>query len=303
MFLISSPYSRIGELWRLYQKYFGKHGPILVAQDSSRTFNPTLPQSVVDRAYERDPASAAAEFGAEFRRDIEPFVSIEAVNACVSRGTFERPPLAGTLYHAFCDPSGGSSDSMTLAIGHIDYAAKCVLHDCLLERPPPFSPEAVVADFASTLKRYRVYKVVGDKYAGEWPREQFGKFGITYEGSAAPKSDLYRDLLPLINSRRVGLLDNPRLIAQLVGLERRTARGGRDSIDHGPGGHDDCANALAGLAAINNKFGNFDPSYAAFQPGFNDNAVDKEEQPSFAVEQLRSMIAAGYGWGRNGGWR
>jgi len=62
-----------------------------------------------------------------------------------------------------------------------------------------------------------------------------------------PKSDLYRDLLPAINSRKIDLLDHPRLLTQLVGLERRTARGGRDSIDHAPGAHDDLANAVAGL--------------------------------------------------------
>ena len=60
-----------------------------------------------------------------------------------------------------------------------------------------------------------------------------------------PKSDLYREVLPLINSRRVELLDHPRLISQLTGLERRTARSGRDSIDHKPGAHDDIANACA----------------------------------------------------------
>jgi hypothetical protein len=58
--------------------------------------------------------------------------------------------------------------------------------------------------------------------------------------------DLYRELLPLINSGRCELLDHPKLISQLTGLERRTARGGRDSIDHAPGAHDDVANAVAG---------------------------------------------------------
>ena len=47
---------------------------------------------------------------------------------------------------------------------------------------------------------------------------------------------------------------DPRLLGhtlnQLIGLERRTARGGRDSIDHGPGGHDDVCNAVAGLASV-----------------------------------------------------
>jgi hypothetical protein len=49
---------------------------------------------------------------------------------------------------------------------------------------------------------------------------------------------------------RVELPRDDRLVAQLVGLERRTARGGRDSIDHPPGGHDDRANAVAGLLGL-----------------------------------------------------
>ena len=46
----------------------------------------------------------------------------------------------------------------------------------------------------------------------DWPPEQFKKRGITYEPAARPKSDFYRDLLPVINSRRIELLDHPRLV-------------------------------------------------------------------------------------------
>jgi hypothetical protein len=75
-------------------------------------------------------------------------------------------------------------------------------------------------------------------------------------------SELYVDLLPFINSRAVDLLDNDRLAAQLVGLERRTARGGRDSIDNAPGRHDDLANAVAGaLVAASKK--SAQPSWGA----------------------------------------
>ena len=98
-------------------------------------------------------------------------------------------------------------------------------------------------------RKARIFKITGDRYAGEWPREQFRKLGIAYEPAAKPKSDLYRDLLPIINSRRVDLLDHSRLVNQLVSLERRTARGGRDFIDHAPGAHDDIANAVAGCVA------------------------------------------------------
>jgi hypothetical protein len=55
-----------------------------------------------------------------------------------------------------------------------------------------------------------------------------------------------KTLLPTLNSARVRLLDAPRLVGELLGLERRTARGGRDSIDHAPNAHDDVANAAAG---------------------------------------------------------
>ncbi len=76
--------------------------------------------------------------------------------------------------------------------------------------------------------------------------EAFGKAGITCEQNADPKSTIYVNVLPLLNSGRVELLHHPRLHAQLLGLERRATRGGRDSIDHGPNGHDDLANAAAG---------------------------------------------------------
>ena len=67
-----------------------------------------------------------------------------------------------------------------------------------------------------------------------------------YEPAEKSKSELYVDLLPLINSGAVDLLDHDRLVMQMTSLERRTSRGGKDSIDHAPGAHDDIANAVAG---------------------------------------------------------
>ena len=90
-------------------------------------------------------------------------------------------------------------------------------------------------------------------YAGEWPREQFRKRGIEYKRSEKNKSEIYRDFLPLMNAHRVELPPNPELGRELIGLERRTARGGRDSIDHAPGAHDDLANAVAGAAVFTTK--------------------------------------------------
>lgn len=249
---ISSPYARRGELWRIYQKYFGKEdAPVLVVQGATQEFNPTAPADLIEAAYDDDPAAAGAEYGAEFRRDVETYVSREALDAAVVEGRRELPPVQGVHYAAFCDPAGGSGkDSMTLAIAHrLD--SGIVQLDALREARPPFSPESVTAEFCELLKTYGVMRVTSDRYAGDWPKEQFRKLGgISVDVAEKPKSDLYRDFLPMLMSGQVELLDDPRLLAQMGALERRTGRGGRDVIDHPPGSHshDDRANCVAGVS-------------------------------------------------------
>ena len=130
--------------------------------------------------------------------------------------------------------------------------------DAVREVRPPFSPSAVVDDFAALLQRYRVSKVVGDHYGGEFVKEPFRRHGISYEVCNQPKSDLFRDMLPLLNSGQITLPQNDRLIAQIVGLERRVSRGGKDSIGHPPHGHDDVANAVSGVVGAISGVGAFD---------------------------------------------
>jgi hypothetical protein len=119
----------------------------------------------------------------------------------------------------------------------------------LREVAPPFSPESVVEEFCETLRRYRVTTIVGDRYAGEWLREQFRKRGVTYTPSELTASDLFSELLPRLNTRTIALLDHPRAINQLAALERKVGRG-KDVIDHPRHGKNDVANVLAGAAWI-----------------------------------------------------
>lgn len=153
-------------------------------------------------------------------------------------------------YCAFVDPSGGQADSFTLAIAHYEKTVvgcrEIVIVDAVREKFAPFSPEVVVEEFAAVLKQYHIGEVCGDRYAGEWPREQFEKRGVTYRPSELSRSELYTELLPLLTSQRVELPVNQRLKAQFVSLERKTGRAA-DVIDHPPGGHDDLANCVAGV--------------------------------------------------------
>jgi hypothetical protein len=249
---ISSPYARRGELWNAFRRDYGPTGDpaILVARAASRTMNPSLSEKVVARAYERDPTSATAEYGAEFRVDIEQFISREVVDASTIAGRFELPRLAGVHYVGFTDPSGGSADSFTAAVAH--KSGDTIVLDAVRERRVPFSPEDVAKEFSDFFKTYGVTRIQGDCYSGEWAREQFRKNGVHYEKAERPKSQLYLELLPALNAGRVELLDHPRLAQQLVNLERRTSRTGRDSVDHpaGHGAHDDLINAAAGAIVM-----------------------------------------------------
>ena len=246
---ISSPYRKSGLLYTKYKKHFAQDDDtVLVIQAPSLALNPTLDPEIIEKAMEDDPAVARAEWMAEWRDDVSGFVDADVVAACVSPGVRELPPVRGIRYFGFIDPSGGSSDSMTVAVAHREADRGVV--DLVRERRPPFSPTDVCLEFSAALKSYGIGSVQSDKYAGSWVVESLAAQGIRCEQSAEPKSSLYTNLLPLLNSNRIELLDHPRLVTQLCGLERRTARGGRDSIDHAPGGHDDLANAVAGAAAL-----------------------------------------------------
>ncbi len=67
---------------------------------------------------------------------------------------------------------------------------------------------------------YRVSRVIGDRYAGEFPRELFRKHGIAYDLAKQTKSELFRDLLPLLNSGRIVLPHNDRLLRLSVAPAR-----------------------------------------------------------------------------------
>lgn len=178
----------------LHSALLGPADSILVVQAPTQVLNPAFSEREIRRAYAEDPVAAAAEYGAEFRADVESFVSREAVETCTVPDRRELPRVEGVTYRAFVDPSGGGADSFALAIGHREErdGQPVAVLDAVRERRPPFSPETVVEEYASLLKTYRVTKVTGDRYAGEWPREAFLRHGVAYEPAAKSKSDLYR---------------------------------------------------------------------------------------------------------------
>jgi hypothetical protein len=112
------------------------------------------------------------------------------------------------------------------------------------------SPAEIAREYAKIMVQYDITTCHGDRYAGRWPRDEFLRWGIRYQTSDLDRSGLYLEFLARLNSGAVELPPCPILKRQLAGLERRTSRAGRDTIDHGPSGHDDRANAVAGVVTV-----------------------------------------------------
>jgi hypothetical protein len=245
---ISSPYSRRGILWDKYQEHFGHdNADVLVWQADSRSMNPTLSKAVVDQAFEDDPASAAAEYGAQFRTDVEAFLAGEIIGAATQEGVHERKPQPDTTYRAWTDPSGGRHDSFTLSIAHSENG-RLILDVCRARRPP-FSPQSVIAEFAALLKSYGLSRVTGDRYGAEFVVSAYQSNGITYDASERSTSDVYLEVLPHFSQGVIQLLDNRVLLNELRQLERRVGAT-KDSVTHPPRGHDDSACSACGALLL-----------------------------------------------------
>jgi hypothetical protein len=243
----STAYAKKGMHWETFRDDYGREdAATLVWKAKTRTMNATVSRAAIAMEYLRDAVSARAEFGSQFRDDIVSVFSEEILRACVVAGRYELAPRAGVRHWGFCDPSGGRNDSFTFAVTHNENGR--IILDLLREIPAPFNPEEAVMQVCVAARMYHLSFITGDNYSAEWCASAVERQGIKYVTCEKNRSQLYLELLPMVNSGEVELLDSPRLIAQFCGLERRTSRGGRDTIDHAPGpdSHDDCANAVAG---------------------------------------------------------
>lgn len=249
---LSNPYAPKGELYEAVEQYFGQaDDEVLVWNSDTLSMNPTYDRRSIARAFKRDPVVAASEFGSDgfvqFRQASSALFDLEPVVAAIITGRRELPPVPGTKYVAFLDAAEGSrsGDSMALGIAHREGSR--ALLDVVVVVEPPFKPGDVIATrFAPALHAYACRAVRGDRHAIGFVSESLRACGITFEPSTLSKSELYIELLPLVNTNMVELLDLPTLRNQLLALQRRSMRGGRDSVDHPSGAHDDLANVAAG---------------------------------------------------------
>jgi hypothetical protein len=244
--IMSSPYRRAGLLFQRYRDFFGKEDDnTLVVSGSSMTFNPTLDNAMIESARLSDPQAALSEWEGQFRTDLAAFLSDDLIDGAIDHGRpLELPPRESVRYFAFTDASAGRHDAFTLAICHRDGGR--VVADVVRGRKPPFDPASVAQEYAKLVREYRCGTIMGDNYSPGWVSGAFREAGIEYQTSPKNRSELYLETLPLWTRGAISIPNHAQLTRELRLLERRTARSGKDSVDHGPSGSDDFANAVAG---------------------------------------------------------
>lgn len=247
---ISSPFARKGTLWTAYRDHYAKDGDsVLVWKASTLAMYSGADRQFLDREFQKDPMAFAAEYGGEFRTDLESYIGPEAVEAVTVKGRTVLPYKPGRAHYAFMDPAGGSGgDSLTLAIARCEGNRSVICR--IAEWRPPFSPVAAAKEVAAILREYGLGRVRGDRFSGGTWQDLIRQHGIAYDFEERTKSDLFHDFLPLLNGRVVELLDHRRTINQLLALERTTSKLGKDSIGHPRGGWDDLINSVAGVAVL-----------------------------------------------------
>ena len=154
-------------------------------------------------------------------------------------------------------------------------------------------------------KAYGVHSVTSDNYASGFSQNLIRSAGLGFEPAKKHKSELYLDpLLSLLNSQRITLPRNERLVNQIASLERSTQRSGRDFIDHPTHGHDDLSNSVAGAADLVFNFMLFDIFTLTGAPRSSELTVEQEaerrraEADAWHRAKLTNYLASfgAFGW-------
>lgn len=247
----SSPYLATGLMHDLHRKHFGNaDSDLLYWVSPSTALNPKLDAAFLEHVRDVDPEGARAEIDGEFLAGTSALVDEAVLMAAVDANVTVRPPVAGRQPRAFVDIATGSkagSDRTALGIAHAEPDGTAVLDLCV-SWAPPFSPGAVAKEIANICARYGgAAEVTGDRFAQGFSDDLFRQAGLTYRQATQDKSAIYLAFAAALNTGTVRLLDQPELLREIRGLERRRGTT-KDRVDHGrgAGAHDDRANAAAG---------------------------------------------------------
>lgn len=290
---ISTPYMMRGEIWQDYKDFYGKaNNDVIVFQGDTLLFNPTYSEKKLAKLKKRKPLTYRTEHEAFFRTDLSAMYDPAMIDKAVN---FDRPlkisQVEGVDYKCYVDVAGGGGkDSYSICVGHLENEKAII--DMVRSRAPKFNPDEVTSQYCDLIKEYRVSKVIGDKFSGDWASNSFAKHDIGYERSEKTKSELYLEAESPFNTERVDIPDKELAVTQLKNLIRKTRSGGKDSVDTDSGQPEDEANVIAGVIWLLTGGKESGGAYGIPETGMDE--IWAEDRPSIG-ESFADLVNRGKG--------
>ena len=249
---ISTPFRKEGILWKEFQTR--REVDHLVWRLSTAEMNPTaVPAAFLEKERQRNEEKYLREYMAEFTDPISSFIGSDTLNDCIQKGCTELPPHKNATYVAAIDPAFKRDDwALVIAERTADGTIVIDLVRTWTGKPnEPLGFESVCQEIARILKLYDINSSIGDQHCAPVIEQQFLELEIIHVEStitASKKMAIFANLKHLLISKKIQLLDDPKLLSQFRNLREHKARNGRVEIRSGHGAKDDLVFAAA-LAA------------------------------------------------------
>lgn len=273
MFIISSPYTEEGILWR-YSKA-GTAGinaasderkefeDVLVMQASTAAMaNPTLVRTglrkFLEKEVAKDPSGFVREYGARFVTAISGFLPAALVQAAIDAGVKERrrtdieQALVSPYYLAAMDPAT-RADHWAFTIFHRDQHGR-LIQDLLRVWVPnkkagiSLNPAAIMAEIAELCEAWNIKTIFSDQWSHDALHaiaRQFRLSVVEVPFSGTNKAKMWTNFLQLLRQGHLRLLDIPEQYQQLVQLQKRLSSNNTFQVSAPPNRHDDIATVCA----------------------------------------------------------
>lgn len=273
---ISTPAGKQGLFWDTFDEGFQVSGRLTI-QAESRLLNPLIQQDFIDKAYARNPDTAAREYGAIFAEQVSGFFEscMDKLKECFTLPAGEDfPYVGGVNYFAAIDQSGlTGNDRWGFAICHNDKGTDKIHVDVCREWETK-NLKGILSTIRELCNTFQVRKVKGDRYAKGLIEQMFNDIGLELE---------IRDMLPaiyvpfktLVVSSKLAMPDDNSLRTSLMRTQAFYGRSNTLSIgqERTRQGHGDLANAVVTAAVDASKA----PSYVMEPVGAGTGAGKSDE--------------------------
>jgi hypothetical protein len=260
LLVLSSPWARAGEHYRMVEQHLGKtKGDVLAVHGATWLWNPSLDEAYT-HTLEQNPGRWSREWKAEAGDNESSAFASRDVTRAITAGVVERPPVAGRRYGAAGDLAF-RADGAAFGIAHKELVAnpggppkdRLVVDVLRVRRAPPggrLDPEALIEEWASCLKRYHCKRLYLDSFGFDLAASRFKARGIKCEllDMSLPRQAVRYDALGgRLRSGAIDLPDNEVVRRELCDLRVTLLAAGAVRYEAPRRGSDDTADVCAAL--------------------------------------------------------